>query len=119
MILKQEIILNAMSNNDLPFKKILLNQLECIKCGRKGDKQLVDVKSLTERNNALKINSRLVSSLKSTPENYYAIQCYYCAELNIVDRVKFENLVINNNKIGHWDDSKTIKLNEHGFITIE
>lgn len=108
-----------MNSDELHFKKILLNQLECVKCGRKGDKQLVDVKNLTERNSPLKINSRLLPSLKATPENYYAIQCFSCAELNIVDRVKFENLVINNNKIGHWDDSKTIKLNESGFITIE
>ena len=101
------------------FKKILLNQLECIKCGRKGDKQTIDVKNITERNSPIKINSRLLSSVKATPENYYAIQCYSCAELNIVDRIKLENLVINQNKIGHWDDSKTIKINESGFITIE
>ena len=108
-----------MANEELPFKKILLNQLECIKCGRKGDKTTVDVKGLTERNSPLKINPRLVSSVKAAPENYYAIQCYSCAELNIVDRIKFENLVINTNKIGHWDETKTIKLNERGFITIE
>lgn len=108
-----------MSSDDLPFQKILLNQLECIKCGRKGDKKVIDVKSVTERNSPLKINARLLSSVKATPENYYAIQCYSCAELNIVDRIKFENLVINQNKIGHWDDSKTVKLNERGFITIE
>ena len=108
-----------MENEELAFKKILLNQLECIKCSRKGDKKTVDVKSLTERNSPLKINAKLLSSVKSTPENYYAIQCYSCGELNIVDRIKFENLIINTNKIGHWDETKTIKLNERGFITIE
>ena len=108
-----------MAIEEFPFKKILLNQLECIKCGRKGDKKIVNVKSLTERNSPLKINARLLNNVKATPENYYAIQCYSCAELNIIDRVKFENLVINNSKIGHWDETKTIKLNERGFITIE
>lgn len=108
-----------MDNQELNFKKILLNQLECIKCGRKGDKKNVDVKGLTERNSPLKINARIFPNLKATPENYYAIQCYGCSELNIIDRVKFENLVINQDKIGHWDESKTIKLNASGFITIE
>ena len=108
-----------MDNQDLHFKKILLNQLECIKCGRKGDKKPVDINELSERNTPLKINARILPSLKATPENYYAIQCYGCSELNIIDRIKFENLVINQNKIGHWDESKTIKLNERGFISIE
>lgn len=108
-----------MSQEDLPFKKILLNQLECIKCERTGDKQFVDVKSVTERNAPLKVNARLLTNVKSTPENYYAVQCYSCAELMIVDRIKLENLIINKSKIGHWDDTKVIKLNESGFITID
>ena len=108
-----------MSNHQFQFEKILLNQLECIKCGKKGDKKKVDVKSVTERNASLKINPRLLTSVKSTPENYFAIQCYECAELHIIDRVKLENLIINASKIGHWDESKTIKINEQGFITIK
>ena len=106
-------------SQEFDFKKILLNQLECIKCGRKGDKKTVDVKSITERNSPLKINSRILTNVKSSPENYYALQCYGCSELNVIDRVKFENLVINNSKIGHWDENKTIKVNERGFISIE
>ena len=96
-----------------------MNQLECIKCERKGDKKRIDVKSVTERNAPLKISPRLLSSVKATPENYYAIQCYSCAELNVVDRIKLQNLVISKDKIGQWDDSKTIKINEQGFISIE
>jgi hypothetical protein len=108
-----------MSNSDFNFKKILLNQLKCIKCDRLGDKQVINPNKVTERNSALKINSRILSSVKSNPENYYILQCYNCSEIHIIDRIKYENLVISKSKIGHWNESKLILLNEQGTIFIE
>lgn len=108
-----------MSEDNFNFLKILLNQLQCIKCNKKGDFQIIDVKSVTERNASLKINPRLLTKVKATPEDYYALQCYECAELHVIDKFKLENLIINKSKIGHWDENKVIKINEQGFITIE
>ena len=102
--------------NDIDFKQILINQFFCSKCERKGDKTILNSQLLTQRNSPIKLNSKYLNWLKSSPEDNIAIQCSYCSEVYVINRIKFESLVINSNAIGKWNENLSIKLIQERII---